>query len=173
MPAARLGGRSSHVALRSFTERERTPTAAVPFHRAGTDLTQLDMARARGKHACFATSRDTASAVALTRRSHEIWLCARGHSSHVAPRSCTEGKRPSAGAAFFMSCISITASAARCAHAASLRLFSTLDRHLAQWRARACHAKAGCAVLEAKARTSHHGLAPKGRGLPLVQCQNP
>ena len=63
----------------------------------------------------------------------------------------------------------ITASAARRARAASLRVSPPPERQPAQWRSCACHAKAGCA-LEATARTSHHGLAPKERGLPPVQC---
>ena len=59
-------------------------------------------ARARGKLACFAISRDTASAVALARRSREGRLCAtEGHSLHVAPRSCTQGEWPPADAVPF------------------------------------------------------------------------
>ena len=62
----------------------------------------------------------------------------------------------------------ITASAARRARAASLRVLPPPERQPAQWRARACHVKAGC-ELEATVRTSHHGLAPKEIGLPKVQ----
>ena len=43
---------------------------------------------------CFATSRETASAVALVRVPRECRLRVEGHSSHVEPRSCTEGERP-------------------------------------------------------------------------------
>ena len=64
----------------------------------------------------------------------------------------------------------ITISAAWQARAASSRVLPPPERHPAQWRSRACHAKAGCAVLEATARTSHHGLAPRVRRLPPVQC---
>ena len=62
----------------------------------------------------------------------------------------------------------ITASAARRARAASLRVLPPPERQPAQWRARACHVKAGC-ELEATVRTSHHGLEPKEIGLPKVQ----
>ena len=61
------------------------------------------------------------------------------------------------------------ASAARRAHAASLRVLQPSETQPAQWRSRVGHAKGGCA-LEVTARTSHHGLAPKERGLPPVQC---
>ena len=63
----------------------------------------------------------------------------------------------------------ITASAARRARAASSRVSPPPERQPAQWRSYACHANAGC-VLEVTARTSHHGLAPKERGLSPVQC---
>ena len=59
-------------------------------------------------------------------------------------------------------------SVARRARAASLRVSPPPERQPAQWRWRACHANAGCA-LEATARTSHHGLARKERGRPPVQ----
>ena len=59
-------------------------------------------------------------------------------------------------------------SVARRARAASLRVSPPPERQPAQWRWRACHANAGC-TLEATARTSHHGLARKERGLPPVQ----
>ena len=57
--------------------------------------------RARGKLACFATSRETTSAVALIRVQCERRLGVRGHSSHVAPRSCAETERLFAGAVPF------------------------------------------------------------------------
>ena len=63
------------------------------------------------------------------------------------------------------------ASAARRARAASLRVLPLSETQPAQWRSRASHAKAGCA-LEVTARTSHHGLARKERGLPPVQCRS-
>ena len=63
----------------------------------------------------------------------------------------------------------IATSAAQRACAASLRVTPPPKRQPAQWRLFACNANAGCA-LEATARTSHHGLAPKERGLPLAKC---
>ena len=84
------GDHSSHVVPRSCTDGHRPPADAVPFRIAPTGRNQRGTARARGNFACFATSRDTASAVALARRSHEFRLCPGGHSSHDAPRSCTE-----------------------------------------------------------------------------------
>ena len=53
--------------------------------------------RALGKLACFATSRETATVVALACVPRECRLRVRAHSSHLAPRSCAERERPSAG----------------------------------------------------------------------------
>ena len=86
---------------RSRTEGERPPAGAVPIRDAQTDHNQRGTARMGGKLTSFPISRDTASAVALARRSHESRLCAGGLSSHVAPRSCTEGQWPPAGAVPF------------------------------------------------------------------------
>ena len=58
--------------------------------------------------------------------------------------------------------------AARRARAASKRAAPPPESWPAQWHSRACHADVGCA-LEAAPGTSHHGLAPKERGLPSVQ----
>ena len=66
--------------------------------------------------------------------------------------------------------VTITTSVARRTRAASLRVTPPPKRQPVQWRLFACNANAGC-VLEATARTSHHGLAPKDRGLPLAKCQ--
>ena len=64
----------------------------------------------------------------------------------------------------------ITVSVTRRARAASLRVTPPPKRQPAQWRLLfASNANAGC-VLEATARTSHHGLAPKDRGLPPAKC---
>ena len=97
----RVGGHSSHVEPRSRIEGERPPTGAVPFRDGQTDDNQRGTARVRGKLTCFPTSRGTASAVALARRSRESRLCAGGHSLHVAPRSYIEEQRPPAGAVPF------------------------------------------------------------------------
>ena len=69
----------------------------------------------------------------------------------------------------FIARMPISASAVRCALAASLRVLPPLERQPEQWRSFACHANVGCPI-EATARTSHHGLAPKKRGLPPLQC---
>ena len=61
------------------------------------------------------------------------------------------------------------ASAARREHAASSRVSPPPERQPAQWRWKECHANAGCA-LEVTARTSHHSLSPKERGLPPALC---
>ena len=65
----------------------------------------------------------------------------------------------------------IPTSAARRARAASSRISHPPERQPAQWRLFACHENAGCA-LEATARMSHHGLAPKERRLPPVKCHS-
>ena len=62
----------------------------------------------------------------------------------------------------------IEASAVRRAREASFRVTLPSERQPAQCCLFACHANAGC-LLEATACTSHHGLAPKDRGLPPVQ----
>ena len=92
-----------------------------------------------------------------------------GHSSNVAPRSCTVGERPPTGVVPLRTRGPITASAARRAHAARLRVLPPPERQPAQWRLRVGYAKAG-GVLEVAALTSRHGLAPKERGLSPVQC---
>ena len=68
----------------------------------------------------------------------------------------------------FMMRRSIMISNARRARAASSRLSPPSGRQPAQWRLRVCHAKTGCALIEATARTSYHSLALRVRGLPPV-----
>ena len=97
----RVGGHSSHAAPRSCNQRESPPVGAVPIYSTGGGHSQRGTAHARGKLACSATSRDTASVVALAHRPRESRLKAGGHSLHVAPRSCTEEERPPAGAVPF------------------------------------------------------------------------
>ena len=106
--------------------------------------------------------------MALENVPRECRLRVGGHSSHVAPRSCTDGERPAAGAVPFQFRRHITSSAARPARTASLRVLPPPETQPAQWRLRACHVNAGCA-LQVTARTSHNHLAPKERGLPPVQ----
>ena len=90
------------------------------------------------------------------------------HSSHVAPRSCTEERGlPPVQYPVIMR-RPITTSTARRARAESSRISPHPKRTSAQWCLSACHVNAGCA-LEITARTSHHGLAPKERGMPPMQ----
>ena len=105
----------------------------------------------------------------LARVPRKCRLRVAGHSSHVSPRSYAERERPAASAVPSTVRKTTTASVARRASAASLRVLPTPERQPTKYRESACHAKAGC-VLKATARTSHHGLTPKERGLPLVQC---
>ena len=94
-----------------------------------------------------------------------------GCSSHVEPRPYTEGEGALALQGLSKVREPITSNAARCAREASLRVTPPPERQPAEWRLFACHANAGCA-LEATAHTSHHGLAPKERGLPPVTCHS-
>ena len=101
--------------------------------------------------------------MALARRSRESLLCGGIHSSHVAPRSCTEGGRPPAGAVpFHVTYTNHNQRDTARAAAASLRVLQPPERQQAQWGVRACHANASCA-LEVTARTSQHDLAPRKR----------
>jgi len=63
----------------------------------------------------------------------------------------------------------IIACAARRTRAVSLRVSLPPERQPAQWSWRAFPVNAGCA-LEVTARAPHHGLEPRERGLPPVQC---
>ena len=101
--ARAIGGHSSHGTPRSCTERERPSGGAVPFHGARTNHDQRNMAHARGKLTCLATSRETASAVAPVYVPRKCRVRVGGHIPHVAPRSCAERERPSAGVAPFYS----------------------------------------------------------------------
>ena len=62
----------------------------------------------------------------------------------------------------------ITGSAAQRAHGVKSRVLPPPEKQPGRWRLFACHPNAGC-PLEVTARTSHHDLAAKERGLPLVQ----
>ena len=68
----------------------------------------------------------------------------------------------------FGSCRQTTTRAARRARMASLRVLPPPERQPEQWPLHPCHANAGSAM-EVTARTSHHGLARKQRGLSPVQ----
>ena len=97
MSAARSRPQLAHRTTMLHRNR-KTFAGAVPLHDTYGDRSQRGTARARGKPACFATFQETASAVALVRVPRECPLPDRGHSSHVLPRYCTEGERPSASA---------------------------------------------------------------------------
>ena len=93
-----------------------------------------------------------------------------GHSSHVAPRSCTKGETASAIAMYLYSAwTDHNQRGTSRARAVSSRVSPTPERQPPQWRRFAWHANAGCA-LEATARTSNHDHEPKERCLPPVQC---
>ena len=70
------------------------------------------------------------------------------------------------------STLSIRVARSRLARPGAQALSSRVSPHPeiqpAQWRLLACHVSAGCA-LEVTAVSSHHGLAPKDRGLPPMQ----
>ena len=151
----RDGGQSSRVAPRFCTERERTLAGAVPFHSAGAYCGQPDTARVRGKLACFATSRDSASAVALACRSRKCRLCAGGHSSYVPPRSCTERERPSAGAVSFHSAAAYRSQPGAAHARGELASFAT-SRDSASGVAPACRSRKGW--LHVGAHSSHVAL---------------
>ena len=93
----------------------------------------------------------------------ESRLCVGGRGWHVAPRSYAEGERHLARVVpLYKVCTDHTqrgtAPARRkCACSASFRETAGVVK-------RVTHAKAGCAF-EAAAGTSHHGLAPKKRGI--------
>ena len=163
----RVGGHSSLVVSRSCTEGERSSAGAAPYVAYAVHH-QHDTARAR-QLAYYTISRETATAVALVRVPRECRLSVGGHSFHVAPRSCTERKRRPAGAVPLRSCVGRSQTARHGAREAGSRVSSPPEKQPPQWRSFACHGNAGCA-LEVTARTSHHGLAPKERGLSSVQC---
>ena len=128
------------------------------------------MARVRGKIAYFASSRETGRTVARAHVPRGSWIrkidAAAGTSDHgLAPKK--EGFPPVQCP--FNGPGSTATSATRRARSASLRALPSPERQAAQWRARACHAKSGCA-LEAADGTSHYGLAPKESDLSPVQC---
>ena len=166
----RVGGHSSHVVPRPCAERERSFAGELPLYGAWAHMTSAARC-ARGKLACVATSRETSSAVALVRVPREgrvrVLEVTAGTSHHCLTLRI-RGLSPVQGLSMIR--VTITTSVARRTRAASLRVTPPPKRQPAQWRLFACNANAGC-VLEATARTSHHGLAPKDRGLPLAKCQ--
>ena len=102
----------------------------------------------------------------------ESRLCVARRSWHIIPRSCAKGDRPPTGVVpSYSAWIDNNERGTARARAASSRASSPPKRPAAQWRARACHAKADFA-LEAASGTSHHSLTSKERGLPPVQCHS-
>ena len=99
--ALEVTARTSHYGL-AAKKRGLPPVQCPSIARMLIAASAAQRARARGKlpcfPPCFATSRDTASAVAFARRACESQLCAGGHSSHVALHYFTEEERPPAGA---------------------------------------------------------------------------
>ena len=125
----RVGGHSSQVAPRTCSEGERPSAGAVPFHSALAEHSQRGTARTWSKLAHFVTFRETASAVAPARVPHKSRLCAGGHDSNVAPRSCTEGDRPFTNVVFFfIEHTPIAAIAAQRTRTASSRVSSPPER---------------------------------------------
>ena len=84
--------------------------------------------RARSKLACFATSRETATAVALACVPCECRLRVGGHSSHVAPRSCAEIERPFCRCGTLPWCVNRSRPAQHGARARRARMFCHLPR---------------------------------------------
>ena len=150
-----------------------TPSKARPIRGEGFEISCSLYSNnvARDLHANYPVkARPTAAEHAVARVPRECRLRIGGHSSHVAPRFCTERERGLPPMQYpFVERKLITASAARHAREASLRVLPPPEIQPAQWGLRACHANAGCA-LEVTARTSHHGLARKERVLPPMRC---
>ena len=126
-------------------------------------------ARASQAHVVRLLPRDSQRSGAPPRVCHAKACCAGGRTWHIAPRPLTEWEKPPAGA---------------------VAVHSTWSDHNHRGAARVCRKHACCAssqviasavarprtfatrkpaVREAALVTSHHGLAPSGRGLLLVQ----
>ena len=161
--------RTSHHGL-AWKERGLPPVQCPSIVRRPITASAARRARAATSHVL--PPRERQPAQWRSRVGHAKAGCVLGgHSSRVASRSCTEGKRHSARAMPFHIEWPVTISATRHARAATSRVLPPPETQPAQWRSRVGHAKAGCA-LEVTARTSHHGLARKKRGLPPVQCHS-
>ena len=167
----RVGGRCSHVAPRSCTERESPFAGAALSYGAQNDHNQRSTACARSNVSCFATSRETAIAVSLLRVQCDSRLRVGSHSSNVAPRSCIiGGERCSAGAVPFQGTYADRSQRGAARARAKLVCFAaSREKVSAVAGPPVGHANVD-SPLEATARTSHHGLAPMERSLPPVQC---
>ena len=109
----------------------------MPFRSAADDRGQRDTALARGKFAYSPTSRETASAVTVARRSSECRLRDGGHSSLVAPWYCTERERTPAGVVPCYGVGGRSQPAQHGARARQARVFRHLPRHSQRSGARA------------------------------------
>ena len=157
---------TSHHGARRRREASRRVCALLW---ARSDHNQRGTARARSKLACCASSRETASAGARAARGTRRWLGVGGRSWHVAPRPRAEGERPLAGAAPFYERTDRPQPARHGARAQQARVLRLLPRDSERRRAsRVPREPAG--LCEAAAGTSHHGRAPKERGLSPTQC---
>ena len=139
------------------------------MYRVPNNYNQDNTARARRKHACCTSSRETASALARTCARYAKARCAleavAGTSHHgLAPkeRGLSSVQWPCIGYE------QTTTSAARRARVASTRAAPTPERQQAQWRARAFSTR-NPAVLEAAGGTSHYGLAPNEKDVSPVR----
>ena len=142
----RIGGHSSHVAPRSRTEGERLSAGLVPFYRAWAGHNPPGAARARGKLACCASSREAASAVARARVSRENRL----RKVEAAASTSYHGLALMERGFLLVQCSfigngSATSRPGRRTRAERLRAAPRRERKRAHWRVRACHAKAGYA----------------------------
>ena len=143
----------------------RPLAGVVAYFGAWTDHNHRGAASVRRKLACCATIQEITNAVARPRDCHAKAGCAGGRSWHIAPRPCSEWKRPPAGALPFSIawtdhtlCGSARASRKRVCCASFQEIVSAMARPCV------CHAKAGC-VLETVADKSQHGLALNRRPL--------
>ena len=130
------------------------------------DHNQRGTARARASSSAAPPPRDSERRRAALRDTRR-WLGVGGRSWHVAPRPRAEEERPLAGAVPSRH-EPTTTSAARRAREASSRAAPPPQRQRAQARLR-CVTRGAGLVLEAAAGTSHHGRAPKERGLSPAQ----
>ena len=76
----------------------RPLVGAVAYACVWTDHNHRGAARVRRKRACCASFQEIASAVTRPRVCHAKAGCAGGRTWHIAPRPCSEWKRPPAGA---------------------------------------------------------------------------
>ena len=164
----RVGGLSSHVAPRSYTEEERHLAGAVPLHCTRTEHSQRGTARTRQARVFCHLPRDShrnGACAGATRTPATRWRVQLARRTTVLHRRKEVFRRCSAPSWH----VRRSQSARHGTRARQARMFlPPPERQPPQWRLRVGHTNAGC-PLEVTACTSHHGLAPKERGLPPVQ----